>query len=170
MFFAGVMVAANATHPNVGNTRTNVGADFFGIAIPFENSMFRDDEEQPREAVKVLPLVLTARAGHPIFNFGKIDVSFTTAHLTYQRAEDTASDFAVPSDTFLFGPSLSAHYARWGYSLALGWDHTTRSSWEPWGNLSEYDEDQKSFTRFTASFGKSFYLPRYDTAINGPTC
>ena len=34
VFFAGVVVAANATHPNVGNTRTNVGVDFFGIAVP----------------------------------------------------------------------------------------------------------------------------------------
>ena len=161
VFFAGVMVAANATHPNVANTRTNVGVDFFGIAIPFENTMHRDGDERPTEGVKVLPLVLTARAGHPIFNFGKVDLSFTAAHLTYQRGEETSSDFAIPSDTFLFGPTLSAQYTRWGYNLALSWDHTTRSTWEPWGNLAEYDEEQKSFSRFTASLGKSFYLPRF---------
>ncbi|HUP45216.1 MAG TPA: hypothetical protein VM779_06855 [Thermoanaerobaculia bacterium] len=161
VFFAGVMLAANATHPNVASTRTNVGVDFFGIAIPFQNTMYRNGEERPGEAVKVLPLVLTARAGHPIFNFGKVDLSFTAAHLSYQRAEDTDAGYTVPSDTFLFGPTVSAHYARWGYSLALSWDQTTRSSWEPWGDLSEYDEKQKSFTRFGASLGKSFYLPRF---------
>jgi hypothetical protein len=161
VFFAGVMVAANATHPNVANTRTNVGLDFFGIAIPFENTMYRSDEERPDEAVKVLPLVLTARAGHPIFNFGKVDLSFTAAHLTYQRAEETAPGFVIPQDTFLFGPTISAEYTRWGYNLALSWDHTTRTSWEPWGNVAEYDESQKSFMRYSASLGKSFYLPRF---------
>ena len=161
VFFAGVMVAANATHPNVANTRTNVGADFFGIAIPFENTMSRDGEERPQEGVKVLPLVLTARAGHPIFNFGKVDLSFTAAHLTYQRGEETAAGYIVPQDTFLFGPTLSAEYTRWGYNLALSWDHTTRTSWEPWGDPAEYDDSQKSFTRYAASIGKSFYLPRF---------
>ena len=42
VFFAGVIIAANATNPNVANTRTNVGADFFGIAIPTTNSIFRN--------------------------------------------------------------------------------------------------------------------------------
>ena len=161
VFFAGVMVAANATHPNVANTRTNVGLDFFGIAIPFENTMWRDGDERPEEGVKVLPLVLTARAGHPIFNFGKVDLSFTAAHLTYQRGEETAPGYVIPQDTFLFGPTLSAEYSRWGYNVSLSWDHTTRSSWEPWGDLSEYDDSQKSFSRYTASIGKSFYLPRF---------
>ena len=161
VFFAGVMLAANATHPNVGNTRTNVGADFFGIAIPFENTMYRGDDERPEEGVKVLPLLLTLRAGHPIFTFGKVDLSFTAAHLTYQRGEETASDYVIPTDTFVLGPSLTAQYERWGYSLSMFYDWTTRTSWEPWGRLAEYSDDQKTFTKFGASIGKSFYLPRF---------
>ena len=161
VFFAGLMVAANATHPNVANTRINVGADFFGIAIPVTNTMYRSGEEQVSESVKQVPLVFTLRAGKPVLNFGKIDVSFTAAHLTYQRGEDTASDFTVPSDTFLFGPSLSTKYARRGWAASAFYDYTTRSSWEPWGNLAEFDEDQKTFTKFGASFGKSFFLPKF---------
>jgi hypothetical protein len=161
VFFAGVILAANATHPNVANTRTNIGADFFGMAIPVENTMFRDGEERKNETVKQIPLVLTLRAGHPIFDFGKVDLSFTAAHLTYSRADDTASDFAVPSDTFLFGPTLSAEYNRRGYTFRTYADYTTRTSWEPWGNPEEFDADQKSFLRYGASIGKSFYLPKF---------
>src|SRR5205823_3830143 len=49
VFFAGVVVAANATNPNVANTRTNIGADFFGIAIPTANAMYRNGVEQKGE-------------------------------------------------------------------------------------------------------------------------
>src|SRR5439155_26987371 len=64
VFFAGVILAANATNPNVANTRTNVGADFFGIALPTTNSIYRGGEEQKGEAVKTLPTSLYLRAGH----------------------------------------------------------------------------------------------------------
>jgi hypothetical protein len=166
VFFAGVIVAANATHPNVANTRTNLGADFFGIAVPFQNTMFRNGEEQKSEAVKTLPTSLTLRAGHPVFGFGKIDASLGISHFTYQRAEDTAASFVVPADTFVLSPSISTQYARRGYSFSAYYDYNRRTTWEAWGDPTasapvEYDPSQKSFAHFGASFGKSFYLPKF---------
>jgi hypothetical protein len=161
VFFAGVIVAANATNPNVANTRTNVGIDFFGIALPFTNSMFRNGVEQKDEAVKALPLRLSVRAGHPFAQFGKIDVSFAAAHNTYMRADTTASSFIVPSDTFVFTPSVVASYARWGWVFSGYYDYNRRSTWTPWGNLAEYDPKQKIFTNYGASVGKAFYLPKF---------
>lgn len=161
VFFAGVIVAANATNPNVADTRTNVGADFFGIAVPFTNSMFRNGVEQKGEAVKALPLRLSVRAGHPFAQFGKIDVSFTTEHNTYMRGDDTAPSFVVPSDTFVFSPSVDASYSRWGWVFNGFYDYNRRSTWEPWGDPSEYDPKQKTFTNFGASIGKAFYLPKF---------
>ena len=161
VFFAGVMVAANATHPNVANTRTNIGADFFGIAIPTENTMYRDGDDRPEEGVKQLPAVLTVRAGRPVLNFGKIDVSFTAAYLAYSEGEDAAADFVPPSSTFLFGPSISTKYARRGWAASAFYDYTARSNWKPWGDLSEYSQEQETFTKFGVSFGKSFFLPKF---------
>jgi hypothetical protein len=109
----------------------------------------------------VLPLGLNLRVGHPVFQFGKIDFSFGGAHLTYQRAEDTRADFEVPSDTFVFGPGVSFTYARRGYTFSTFYDYSRRSKWEPWGNLDEYDPDQKSFMRYGGSVGKSFFLPKF---------
>ena len=161
VFFAGVILAANATNPNVANTRTNLGADFFGIAVPTTNSMYRFGSEQKNEAVKSLGTNLTFRAGHPVFSFGKIDVSLGISRVTYQRADDTAPSFAVPSDTFVINPSLQAQYARWGYSIAGWYDYNKRTSWKPWGILAEYDPKQKTFTDFGATLAKSFYLPKF---------
>jgi hypothetical protein len=169
VFFAGVIVAASAAHPNVANTRTNLGADFFGIAVPFTNSMYRDGDEKLSEGVKSLPIGLTLRAGHPILTFGKVDVSLGLSHLTYQRAEETAPGFVVPSDTFVITPQLELHYSRWGYTASTNYEYARRTAWEPWGNLSEYDPSQKSYMRFGATIGKSFYLPKFQrisTEIN----
>lgn len=161
VFFAGVVVSANATHPNVANTRTNLGADFFAIAVPTTNSMYRAGLEQKTEAVKALPTWLALRGGHPFATFGKIDFQLGLGHISYKRADDTDPSFAVPSSTFLLSPTVTAHYARWGYTAAAWYDYTRRTKWEPWGVLSEYDPNQKSFATFGASLGKSFYLPKF---------
>jgi hypothetical protein len=161
VFFAGVIVSANATNPNVANTRTNVGLDFFGIAVPFTNSMFRNGVERIDEAVKALPLRLSGRVGHPFAQFGKIDVSLTAEHIIYMRADDTRPSFTVPSDTFILSPSVNASYVRRGWIVTGFFDYNRRSKWEPWGNLGEYDPKQKTFANYGLSLGKSFYLPKF---------
>ncbi len=161
VFFAGVVLAANATNPSFHNTRTNVGFDFFGIAIPTNNSMYRNGIEQTSEEVRNLPTSLTLRAGHPFLQFGKIDVSLGIAHDAYRTSSNTAPGFIVPSSTFEIGPSLEAQYSRRGYTLSGFYDWRTRTSWKPWGDLAEYDPAQKTYQTFGASFGKSFYLPKF---------
>ena len=161
VFFAGVVLAANATHPNVANTRTNVGADFFGIAVPVQNTMYRGGVERVDEGVKTLPVSLTVRAGHPVLQFGKIDVSLGVAHFKYSRGDETDPSFILPSDTFVISPSINAQYARHGYSISGFYDLNRRTEWSAWGNLAEYSDDQKNFSRFGGSIGKSFYLPKF---------
>lgn len=161
VFFAGVVVSANATHPNVANTRTNLGADFFAIAVPTTNSMYRAGLEQTNEAVKALPTWLALRGGHPFATFGKIDFQLGLGHISYKRADDTDPSFVVPSSTFLISPSVSTRYARWGYNASAWYDYTRRTAWKPWGLPSEFDPNQKSFATFGASLGKSFYLPKF---------
>lgn len=161
VFFAGVVVVANATNPNVANTRTNIGADFFGIAIPTTSTVYRGGIEQKNEAVRSLGTSLTLRAGHPFAQFGKIDLSLGLSHVTYRRDTDTASTFAIPTSTFVLSPSLDMQYARWGWVATGFYEYNQRTSWKPWGILSEYADNQKSFADFGASLGKSFYLPKF---------
>ncbi|HEV2722534.1 MAG TPA: hypothetical protein VG323_21105, partial [Thermoanaerobaculia bacterium] len=161
VFFAGVIVSANATNPNLWNTHTNVGADFFGIAVPTTNSMYRNGVEVTDEDVRQLPTSFSLRAGHPFLQFGKVDVGFGISHVAYKRSSDTAPDFVVPSSTFVLSPSIDMSYARWGYSATAFYDYDKRTTWKPWGNLAEYDPNQKSYTNYGASLAKSFYLPKF---------
>jgi hypothetical protein len=161
VFFAGVVVTANATNPDVAHTRTNVGADFFAIAIPTDNSIYRQGREVKAEAVRTLRTSLNLRAGHPFLEFGKIDVSLGIDHFFYRRATDTAPDFIIPTSTFEIGPQVDAQYARWGSTLTAFYGYTKRTAWRPWGNLAEYNDNQKTYTQYGASFAKSFYLPKF---------
>jgi hypothetical protein len=161
IFFAGIITSANLTNPTFRGTRTNLGADFFAIAIPFENSFYQDGKEIEGKTVKNFPIGLTGRIGHPIFGFGKVDFSVNATYQNYQRSEKTAPDFAVPLNTFEITPSLEARYDRAGYSVAASYAHGTRTKLVPWGDLSEYSDRQKSFSRWSFTLGKSFYLPKF---------
>jgi hypothetical protein len=161
VFFAGLVLSANATNPNVANTRTNLGADLFAIAIPTTNSMYRGGVEQKSEAVKALPTWFSMRAGHPYATFGKIDFELALGHIFYKKGDETDPSFGIPSSTFVISPQVSTNYARWGYTAAAWYDYNRRTTWKPWGNLSEYDPNQKSFADFGASLAKSFYLPKF---------
>ncbi len=161
VFFAGVVVVANATNPNVANTRTNIGADFFGIAIPTTSTVYRNGIEHKDEAVRSLGTSLTLRAGHPFAQFGKIDLSLGLSHVTYRRDTDTGSTFSIPTSTFILSPSVDMQYSRWGWVASGFYEYNQRTQWKPWGLLSEYDPNQKSFADFGATVGKSFYLPKF---------
>jgi len=161
VLFAGVLLTGNITDPNVRNTRTNLGVDFFGIAVPTTNSIYRFGIEEKGEAVKALPTSINARVGHPFLTFGKFDFSLGVQHITYQRADTTASGFEVPADTFVISPGIDLQYARWGYTFAGYYDYNARTSWRPWGIPSEYNPNQKTFTDFGGEISKSFYLPRF---------
>ena len=161
VLFAGVLLTGNVTNPNINNTRTNFGADFFAIAVPTTNSMYRSGLEQQGEAVKSLPTNLSFRLGHPFLNFGKVDVSLGVRHVNYQRADTTAPSFEVPSDTFEISPGIDAQYSRWGYTVSGFFDYNARTNWKPWGILSEYNPNQKTFTDFGSELSKSFYLPKF---------
>ncbi len=161
VFFAGVVLVANATNPNVANTQTNVGADLFAIAIPSTQSLYRNGKEQLGEEVKALPTRISLRAGHPFLQFGKVDVSLTVEHDTYMRSDNTASTFTVPSDTFVITPSIDGQYARWGATVTGFFDYNKRTTWKPWGNPAEFDPKQKTYMDFGGSIAKSIYLPKF---------
>jgi hypothetical protein len=82
VFFAGVVLAANLHKPNAFGTRTNIGGDMFGIAVPTTNTIFRNGEETPEEEVKSVPIFIAGRIGHPVLGFGKLDLSVGVSHQT----------------------------------------------------------------------------------------
>jgi hypothetical protein len=161
VFFAGVVAAVNLTDPSFRNTRMNLGADAFALAIPFENSIFRGGVEIEEEAVEIHPLSLSLRAGHPVLTFGKLDASLGMTWVGFGRATTTADDFEIPADTFVLSPAIHARYDRWGYGLAAFFEHNHRMRWEPWGVADEFDERQQSYDKYGLALTKVVHLPKF---------
>ena len=115
------------------------------------------------EAVKALPTRLsTLRAGHPFLQFGKVDFSLGVAHITYQRADDTAPSFVVPSDTFVHHARRSTRSTRAGATrhrlLRLQHAHEVEAVGQSRRVRSEPEDVHATSAR---SLGKSFYLPKF---------
>ena len=55
VFFAGALLFGNYTDPPFLGTRFDLGADVFGVAIPFTETNYRNGEEVVSEKIKHLP-------------------------------------------------------------------------------------------------------------------
>jgi hypothetical protein len=161
LFFAGVVAALNLTDPAFRGSRMNLGADAFALAIPFENSIYRNGVEIEEEALEIHPLSLTLRAGHPLFTFGKLDASLGVSWIGFGRAEATAADFDIPQDTFVLSPAVHARYDRWGYGVSGFYEHNRRTSWEPWGVFDEFEAGQQTFDKYGLALTKVIHLPKF---------
>jgi hypothetical protein len=161
VFFAGVVLAVNATDPSFRGTRTNLGMDFFGLGIATENKVYVEEEEIEGETIKTLPMLLATRIGHPFATFGKVDLTLAASYSGFQRAEDTAHDFITPTDTITLNPGLDVSYERHGYSISTAVEQGFRTDWEEWGNGDDYDPAHDSYTRWNLRLGKSFYFPNF---------
>lgn len=161
VFFAGAILSASVADPSLFGTRISAGLDTFALAIPFENTMTRDGEEVSGEAVMNRPMVLAARAGHPFLEFGKIDFAVGLNWQHYEAADDTAENFIIPTDTLVVVPGVDIRYERAGWLLSAFGEYGHRSDWEPWGRPEEYSDEQRSYRRWGATIGKSFFLPSF---------
>lgn len=161
VFFAGVILGANVSKPAFFGTRATVSGDAFVTAISFTNRMYRDFDESIGETVDVRPLHVTGRVSRPVLGFGNLTASLRVESLTYGRSDDTASGFVVPESTLELVPEVGFKFARLGYTFTASGEYGMRTKWEPWGDPAEYSEDQQNFSRWSASFGKQFYLPKF---------
>src|SRR5262249_26131898 len=112
---------------------------------------------------KVLPASVGFQLGRPLGSFWKVDLSYGLLYNRFNRADDTAGSFVLPSDNFLHSFELGTQFARGGYRLNVNGSYNLRSRWDPWGEPGnpDYSPDDKSFYRWDAALSKSWYLPRF---------
>lgn len=161
VFFAGVILAASISDSTFLGTRTAAGLDVFGLAIPFENTIYRDGEENPAEAVERQPFAINGIVSRQLGEFTNVSASLTAVWVKFSDADDTDPSFVIPTDTWTIAPAIEIDYNRWGYSLDVDLEHGMRTTWEPWGRPDEFDEHQKNFSKWGVTIAKSFFLPKF---------
>jgi hypothetical protein len=160
LFFGGALALLSYADPAVAGTRFDAGADVFGIALAFEDQLFRDGHEASEEAVKSLPARVSLNLGHPLGHFGKLAARYHAEYRFFSRTDTTATDFVLPPDHLTHRLGVDAKYTRNGYQARLGGDLARRSTWEPWGlpGNPEYDPQAKDYTTWRGSLSKTWHL------------
>ncbi|MBZ0113321.1 MAG: hypothetical protein K8J08_12740, partial [Thermoanaerobaculia bacterium] len=164
VFFAGVLLNASISDPSVFGSRFDLGASAFALGIAFTDETARNGEDAPAEDVDFMPASVEIEMGVPIGNFFRLGFSYELTSLDYKRADDTAEDFALPSDHFIHSFELEGRYSRNGYRLNLVGSYNMRDEWDAWGTPDQvlaFDPDSDQFYRYSARLAKSWYLSKF---------
>ncbi|MGD8440798.1 MAG: hypothetical protein PVG53_09695 [Holophagae bacterium] len=163
VFFAGLFVAANLADPDFLGSRWNAGANLNGRFFKANDELYRDGEVVPEETVRQRAGTFNLFAGRPLGKFMSLELTYRARYEDYHRADDTADDFTLPTNTLTHGFEASLDYNRSGFRVAVAGEVDRRSSWEPWGlpGNAEYDPDQRDYQRWQLTVAKTWWLPKF---------
>jgi hypothetical protein len=162
-FFGGALLTVSWADPRLFGSRFDAGADVFAIAVPFADNLFVGDEEIEEQEVEVLPASLDLKLGSALGAFTKVNLTYEANWANFQRSDNTADGFRLPSDTLTHSLGGDVSFSRGGYSLGLGGSINRRSEWEPWGLPDDpgFDPDHQEYTRWGVEASKNWYLPGF---------
>jgi len=162
VFFFGTLLFANYTDPAFLGTHFDLGADAFGVALPFTETAYRFGQEFKAGSVKHLPEYLSFNVGHPLGTYLKASLVLSAGYDAYKSTNDTSPDFVIPVDTFTLGAGLRLNWSEDGYNLTANGGYYSRQKWEPWGdpNLAPYvyNPNQKDYWKYSVEAAKGFYF------------
>ncbi len=163
VFFAGLFVSANIADPDFLGTRWNAGANFSGRFFKANDELYRDGEVVPEETLEQRAGNFNLFAGRPLGEFLALDLAYRARYENYGRADDTADDFVLPTNTLTHGFEAGLDYNRSGYRVAVAAEVDRRSEWESWGlpGNVEYDPDQRDYQRWRFTLAKTWWLPKF---------
>ena len=163
VLFFGSLLFANYTDPAFLGTHFDLGADAFGVAIPFTETEYRFGREFKAGSVKHLPEYLAVNMGHPIGTYLKASLILGAQYDNYKSTSDTAPNFVVPVDTFTLTAGLRLNWSEAGYNLTAEGAYYARQNWEPWGapDFFTYSPDQKDYWKYSFQASKGFYFANF---------
>lgn len=163
VFFAGALLVADVAEPRLFGSKFDAGVDVFALAVPTTDTLYRDDREVNAEDVEQRVGNVGFKLGRPLGNFVKLNAEYEILSLGYDKADDTADEFVLPSDNFLHSLELSANYARSGYRFSVAGSYSRRSKWDFWGlpENPDFSEEKQDFLRWEARASKNWYLPSF---------
>ena len=163
LFFGGALLTANYTDPSLFGGRFDLGADLFGVAVPFGDTAYRGGEEVPDEKIKHLPAVFQVNVGRPLGPYVKTSLGLFTRWDNFQRDPDTGPLFVTPVDTFTNGAELRLVGNYKGFNATATGGFYRRREWEFWGNpeTSEFDPKHRDYVKYQLSVSKDQYFPGF---------
>ncbi len=163
LFFGGALLTANYTDPSLFGSRFDLGADLFGVAVPFGDAAYRNGKEVADEKIKHLPAVFQVNLGRPLGPYLKTSLGLFTRWDNFQRDKDTGPLFVTPVDTFTDGAELRLVGNYKGFNATAIGGYYRRRDWQPWGNpaTSEFDPRHRDYVKYQLSLSKDQYFPGF---------
>ena len=97
-FFGGVLGIVNYADPRLFDSKFDLGADLFVLAIAGTDQLYRGGVESPGEEVEATPgASQPVNLGHPLGNFVKWSASYQLAHSSFSDSDDTAPRVRAPA-------------------------------------------------------------------------
>jgi len=170
LFFAGALIQASIQNPHLLSTRLDAGASLFGIAFSGTDNFYRGEEKLEAAEVRTRTQTISVNAGYPLGNFFKVKATGALDYAQYGRGDATADSFRVPEDTTETSLGIEGEFNRSGYTVQAEAGRSRRSRWSAWGDadpaslavgtrLSDFDPEERSYTRLRAQLSKQFILP-----------
>jgi hypothetical protein len=136
LLFGGVLLAGNVQRPKLGSTPFDASVDFFAIAAPSSDRLYRGAGEAETERVLTWPMSTGLNLGWQATPYQKAALQYQLRFDAYVRDRTTAESFQPPSSTLTNGIGAAWEYRRGGYNVTANATWFARSRWRDWGPAS----------------------------------
>jgi hypothetical protein len=169
VLFGGVLAAGNLQRSKIGRTPLDLSLDFFGIAVPASDRLYRQSGEQEAERLLTWPLSAGLNAGWQYTPFQKALVQYQIRYDAFVRDRTTSETFVVPDSTLTQGLGGQWEYRRGGFSLVGSGTWFGRSSWTPWGQAAALEERlSRTYAKYAVHLSKDWFFDVFHKVhVNG---
>ena len=161
LLFGGIFAFGNIQKSNLWGGSFDTSFDFFGIAIQSNDVVFDQDGRVDEASLRTVPASMGVNFGWQFTDFQKLTARYDLRYDWYGRAETTAKEFVTPTSTFINGFTLGYEFRRRGYSLLGSSSYAQRAEWEPWGTVSRFDPDTRSYWKYRVVFSKDLFFKTF---------
>jgi hypothetical protein len=157
VLFGGVLALGNVQRPKLLGPFDG-SVDFFGIAVPGTDRVYDVSGSRESERLLTWPLSAGGNLGWQYTSFQKLSALYQLRFDGFLRDRTTAEDYVVPRSTTTHGVGLGWEYRRSGYSVVANGTWFGRLHWEPWGPAERLVTSPRTYTKYSLSASKEFYL------------
>jgi hypothetical protein len=165
LLFAGVLVAGNVQWPKLGKTPFDASVDFFAIAAPASDRLYRTDGEAESERVLTWPMTTGLNLGWQATPYQKATFQYQLRFDAYVRDRTTAETFTPPSSTVTNGLGGAWEYRRGGYNATLNGSWFARGRWHAWGpeGALESPGPSRTYIQYSAGLARTILVGPFQT-------
>lgn len=164
LLFGGVLAAGNIQRSDLGSTGLDASVDFFAIAVPSSDRVYRSDGEAAGERVLTWPLSTGLNLGWQATPFQRATLQYQFRFDAYVRDQTTAATFQPPSSTITNGIGGAWEYRRGGYNFLASGTWFARSRWKEWGSRLAADdalpsvEAARTYLKYSVGVSKEVFV------------